>query len=96
MGKKKDLGNCRLVSLTLIFGRVMEQVTLEIIFKHVKDKKVMESSQHGFMKEKIIDLITFDDKIAGLVQKGTSVKFFILYFSRLCKALSPMASSKTS
>lgn len=47
---KKDLGNYRLVRLILVSGKVIEQVTLEIIFKHGRDKKVIESSQHRFMK----------------------------------------------
>lgn len=41
---KKDQRNYRLVILTCISGKVMEQVTLEIIFKYVRDKKVIESS----------------------------------------------------
>lgn len=34
----------------------------------------------------LIDLIAFYDKTMGLVEKETSMIFFILYFSRLCKA----------
>ncbi|KAK4826324.1 hypothetical protein QYF61_007409 [Mycteria americana] len=37
-GKKEDPGNYRLVSLTLIPGKVMEQLILETISKHTKDK----------------------------------------------------------
>lgn len=45
--------NYRLLSLTLIPGKVIEQLILEVISRHVK-KKVVANSQHGFMKEKII------------------------------------------
>jgi len=37
--KKEDTGNCRPVSLTLIPGKVVEQLILETISRHVKDKK---------------------------------------------------------
>ncbi|KFQ88182.1 hypothetical protein N337_06397, partial [Phoenicopterus ruber ruber] len=38
-GKKEDRGNHRPVSLTSIPGKVMEQVILEVISKHVEEKK---------------------------------------------------------
>jgi len=38
-GKKEYLWICRLVSLTLIPGKVMEQLMLKTISRYVKDKK---------------------------------------------------------
>ncbi|KFV85885.1 hypothetical protein N308_03206, partial [Struthio camelus australis] len=40
-GKKEEPGNDRPVSLTSIPGKVMEQLLLEVVTKHVKGKKVI-------------------------------------------------------
>ena len=46
-GKKEDSGNYRLVSLTSIPGKVMEQLILDVISKPIEVKKVIRSSQQG-------------------------------------------------
>lgn len=46
---KKDPGNCRLVCLTSAPGEVIQELTLETISSHVKDKKIVSrSSQWGW------------------------------------------------
>lgn len=51
---KKSLRNYRLVSLILISGNVMEQITLKTISNppETHKKMVVASSQHGFTKRK--------------------------------------------
>ncbi|KGL88008.1 RNA-directed DNA polymerase from mobile element jockey, partial [Charadrius vociferus] len=40
-GKKEDPGNYRLVSLTSVPGKVMEQLILDVISKHVEEQEVI-------------------------------------------------------
>ena len=51
-GHKEDPGNYRLVSLTPVPGKIMEQNTLREITQHVWDNQRIRPSQHGFMKDR--------------------------------------------
>ncbi|KAK4832100.1 hypothetical protein QYF61_020727 [Mycteria americana] len=69
-------------SLTLIPGKVMEQLILDTISRHIKDKKIIESSQHGFTKGKscLTNLINLYDDMTGLVDEGRAVSIVCLDF----------------
>ena len=60
----------------------MEQLILEAISKHMKDKKLV--SQHGFTKGKsfLTNLITFYDKMTSLVDERRAVDIVCLDFSK--------------
>ena len=49
-GCREDPGNCRPVSLTWVPGKIMEQMVLREITRHVRDSRGIRPSQHGFTK----------------------------------------------
>ncbi|PKU45439.1 rna-directed dna polymerase from mobile element jockey-like [Limosa lapponica baueri] len=83
-GKKEDLGNYRLVSLTSIPGKMVERLILGVISKHVEEKKAIRSSQHGSTKGKscLNNLIAFCDGMTGWIDEGRAVDVVCLDFSK--------------
>lgn len=61
----------RCVTHKCIYGKVVEHLTLEAICKHMKDKKIIRSSQCGFTKGKsyVTSLMSFCDEMTTLFYK---------------------------
>ncbi|KAK4823788.1 hypothetical protein QYF61_006510 [Mycteria americana] len=83
-GKKEDPQNYRLASLTLIPGMVMKQLIMGTVSRHMKDTKVIRSSEHGFTKGKagLTNLRTFYNKMTGLVDERRTIDIVYLDFSK--------------
>ncbi|GAB0205877.1 mitochondrial enolase superfamily member 1 [Grus japonensis] len=89
-GKKEDPGNYRPVSLNSIPGEMMEQLILGVINKHVEEKKVIGSGQHGFTKGKpcLTNPIAFYDGMTGWVDEGRAMDVVYLDFGNVFDTVS--------
>lgn len=63
----------------LTSGKLVEQIILEPISKHMKDRNMIGSSKHGFMKGKscLANLIAFYDEVTVLMDEGRVMDVYL-------------------
>ncbi|PKU41859.1 rna-directed dna polymerase from mobile element jockey-like [Limosa lapponica baueri] len=90
VAQKEDSGNYRPVSLTLVLGKVMEEIILNAIEWCVQDNHVIRPSQHGFMKGRycLTNMISFCDNVTCLVDEGKTVDVVYLDLSKAFDTIS--------
>jgi len=74
-GWKADLSSYRPIILTLVPGKVMEQIISEAIMDQLKVNQGIRPSQHGFMNGRSCptNLMSSYDKVTRLVDEGKAV-----------------------
>ena len=70
-GRKEHPGNHRPVSRTLVPGKVMKPVILNVITQYMLDNQGIRPSQRGFMKGKscLTNLVFFYDQVTHVVDE---------------------------
>lgn len=84
-GWKENPRNYWPVSLTLVPGKVMEQIIISAIMWHTEDSQGIRPSQHKFMKDRscLTSLISIYDRVTHLMDEGKAVGLVYVGLSKI-------------
>ena len=73
---KENLGNYRQVSLTSYPEKLIEQLILDAVSRHIKDTRVIRGHQYGFTKGNscLTNLVAFYEDIIRGIYDGKAVE----------------------
>lgn len=80
MGRKEDPGNYRSLSLTSVPGKIMGNLIVGAIEKHLRDNADIGHRQNRFMRRKscLTNFVSLYDKVTHPVDNGKSVDMVVL------------------
>ena len=83
-GGKEDRGNYRIVKLTSVPQKVVEQISLSEITQHRCDNWEFRPSQDRFMTRRfcLTNLVSFYDQVTCWVDEGKAIYIVFLDFSK--------------
>jgi len=80
-GKKSSPSNYRPISLTVNLCKIVESIMRDKIIDHLERYKLINDSQHGFVKRKscLTDLLIFMEKVTNILDSGYPLDADVIY-----------------